>query len=159
MLFDLLSFLCIQLSSIQTVALNMGFHVWDGLATFPCDGREHTPPDYPVAEEQSLFQPARFSTKLQDSICTSLGDRSPWSQVQVRPQDLQYKLLGGAVGVRVDTAPPGVSEASAKNGGIFPVQQVQQLSGIKKEISAKSCETSSETWAFGISGQATGCSA
>ena len=34
--------------------------------------------------------------------------------------------------MRVDTAPPGVSEASAKNGGIFPVQQVQQLSGIKK---------------------------
>ena len=42
-LFDLLSFLCIQLSGIQTVALNMGFHIWDGLATFPCAGREHTP--------------------------------------------------------------------------------------------------------------------
>ncbi|OLQ04744.1 hypothetical protein AK812_SmicGene12129 [Symbiodinium microadriaticum] len=60
------------------------------------------------------------------------GDRSSWSQVQERPDKPLQRLLGGAVGVRVDTAPPGVSEASAKNGGIFPVQQVQQLTKIKK---------------------------
>ena len=110
----------------------MGFHIWDGLATLPYAGHTHAPPDTHFAEEQYMFHPTMAPTDVAALVNTQFGDRSPWSQVQVRPKDHPYRLLGGAVGVRVDTAPPGVSEASAKNGGITPVQQAQQLSKIKK---------------------------
>ena len=110
----------------------MGFHVFQGFATTPPTGHKFTQPNNHAAEEQYLFHPVPDLTMVENSNHQFFGDRSSWSQVQERPDKPLQRLLGGAVGVRVDTAPPGVSEASAKNGGIKPVQQVQQLTKIKK---------------------------
>ena len=110
----------------------MGFHVFHGFTTTPDTGHKSTLPNHYAADEQHLFHPATVSTAVENYKQQLFGDRSSWSQVQVRPDNPPQRLLGGAVGARVDTAPPGVSEASAKNGGIKPVQQVQQLTKIKK---------------------------
>ena len=111
----------------------MGIQVYHGLYTTPISCHECSRPYASTAGDEFLFHPDLQQNYLSLSrLREKSGDRSIWSQVQIRSTHAAGMLYGGTGGARVGVAPPSTPEATAKNGGFIPVQQVQQLTNIKK---------------------------
>ena len=111
----------------------MGIQVYHGLCTTPISCHECSQPYASTAGDEFLFHPDLQQNFLSHSrLHEKSGDRSIWSQVQIWSTHAAGMLYGGTSGARVGVAPPSTPEAKAKNGGFIPVQQVQQLTNIKK---------------------------